>query len=313
MPAPLVSIITPSFNQASFLEQAIKSVLQQGYPNIEYLVVDGGSNDGSLEIIEKYSSRMAWWVSEADSGQAEAINKGLQRASGEIIAWLNSDDFYYPGAVAAAVEALRVYPQAGLVFSDVDSVDETGELINRMRFGDWGLEELMSFKIISQPGVFMRRSVLDKAGSLDTGYHYLLDHHLWLRMGLHAPIQYARGARWAAARFHSGAKNRAQAASFGREAFRIAEWLENDPAYRQFFPRLRRKVWGGAHRLDAFYLLDAGLAGAALRAYWRALRCDPPVVLRDWRRVGYAILSPLGLQGVRRAYLQRRQRRFRGE
>ena len=313
MPAPLVSIITPSFNQAAFLEQAVGSVLQQGYPNIEYLVVDGGSKDGSLEIIEKYSSRLAWWVSEADSGQAEAINKGLQRASGEIIAWLNSDDFYYPGAIGAAVEAFRVFPQAGLVFSDVDSVNEAGELINRMRFGDWNLEDLMAFRIISQPGVFMRRSVLEKAGGLDTGYHYLLDHHLWLRMGLHAPIQYARGARWAAARFHSSAKNRAQAASFGREAYRIAAWLEKDAAYRQFFPRLRRKIWGGAHRLDAFYLLDAGLAGAALRAYWQALRFDPAVVLRDWRRVAYALFSPLGIETFRNAYLKRRQRRVQGE
>jgi glycosyltransferase involved in cell wall biosynthesis len=308
-----VSVITPSYNQAAFLEQTLCSVLEQTYPEIEYLVVDGGSTDGSLEIIKKYAGRLAWWVSEPDRGQAEAINKGFGRASGEIIAWLNSDDLYYPGAVAQAVEALRVYPDAGLVFSDVDSLNADGELINHMRFGDLRLEDLMTFKIISQPGVFMRRNVLEQVGTLDPTYHFLLDHHLWLRIAREAPIQYARGNRWAAARFHSGAKNVAHAAEFGKEAYRIAKWLQSEPAYQPRFQNLKRKVWGGAHRLNAFYLLDGGQPGAALRAYWRAFFSDPVVVLRDWRRVLFAIFCPLGLQAIRGAYLRRRQHRLQAK
>ncbi|GAP09529.1 glycosyltransferase [Bellilinea caldifistulae] len=310
MSAPLVSIITPSFNQAAFLEQTIRSVLEQTYPQIEYMVVDGGSTDGSREIIEKYADRLAWWVSEKDAGQADGINKGLRRAQGEIVAWLNSDDYYLPAAVGQAVEVFRHHPQAGLVFSDVESVDGEGNRFNIMRFGEWGLTDLMAFRIISQPGVFMRRSVLEQAGYLDPNYHYLLDHHLWLRMAVIAPLHYARGARWAAARFHPAAKNVAQAAGFGNEALRLAAWMESDPRFKEHLPSVQRRMWAGAYRLDAFYRLDAGDRRAALAAYAQAFRYHPPTVLRDWRRLLYALLSPLGLEGLRQAYLRRRSRRF---
>jgi glycosyltransferase involved in cell wall biosynthesis len=136
---PLVSIVTPSFNQAAYLEVAIQSVLAQSYPNLEYMVIDGGSTDGSLAIIQKYRDRLAWWVSEADSGQAEAINKGLARAQGTIVAWLNSDDLYLPGAIARASRALAGNPRLGLVYGDALSIDATGRPFNIQLFGAWGL------------------------------------------------------------------------------------------------------------------------------------------------------------------------------
>src|SRR5512140_333329 len=153
----LVSIITPSYNQAAYLEQAICSVLDQDYAHIEYLVVDGGSTDGSVEIIQRYVSRLAWWCSEKDSGQAEAINKGMQRAHGEIVAWLNSDDLYLPGAVAAAVRTFAEHPQAALVYGDMRSVDGENRTINLQRYRQLSLADLLCFEIIGQPAVFMRR------------------------------------------------------------------------------------------------------------------------------------------------------------
>lgn len=285
---PLISIVTPSFNQAQYLEQTMLSVLGQSLP-LEYIVVDGGSTDGSLDIIQRYAGRLAWWVSEPDAGQAEAINKGLQRARGEYVAWLNSDDLYLPGAVTQAVHALRENPEASMVFANAITIDAQGRKLNDLVFGDWGLEELMRFRIICQPAVFMRRAALERAGYLDLSYHYLLDHHLWLRLAQQGPVRHV-AATWAAARHHPQAKNVAQAAGFGREAFRILEWMRNQPGLAERLPSMRRRILAGAHRLDGRYLLDGDQPARALRAYLLALRYDPAFALQHWHRMAYALV-----------------------
>ncbi len=295
---PRVSIITPSYNQAQFLEQTIRSVLDQNYPNLEYWVIDGGSTDGSLEIIQKYAEKLAGWVSEPDRGQAEGINKGLARATGDIVAWLNSDDVYYPGAVEAAVEALDANPQVSFVFSDVESIDEAGKPFHRMRYGHWGLADLMRFRIIGQPAVFIRRTYLAQTGLLDPSYHYLLDHHLWLRLAALAEPAYVPGELWAAARMHASAKNMAQAAGFAPEALQLAEWILQDPRFEPLASQMERQIWAGAYRLAGFYLMESGQAGKALSAYARSFWHAPGIALQDWKRILSVFASVLGLRGL---------------
>jgi glycosyltransferase involved in cell wall biosynthesis len=307
---PLVSIITPSFNQGMFIEATIQSVITQDYPDLEYWIIDGGSQDGSLEVIHRYADRLTGWISEPDEGQADAINKGFRLAQGEIIAWINSDDLYRPHAIHRAVAALGAHPEVGLVYSDVDSIDARGELFNRMRYDQWQLVDLMAFKILGQPSVFFRRSVLEAAGVLEPSYHYLLDHHLWLRMALFSKLGYVSGEVWAAARMHPGAKNMAHAEGFGQEAFRLARWMGQDERFTRYYQDHTRHIWAGAHRLNAFYLLNEDKNGAALKAYWHAFWQKPAVALKDWRRIAFALLSPLKINKLRENYLSRRKERI---
>jgi hypothetical protein len=301
----LVSIITPSFNQAGFLEHTIQSVLKQDHSPLEYCVVDGSSTDGSVEIIRRYADRLDWWVSERDAGQAEAINKGLARARGEIVAWLNSDDLYLPGAVSQAAAAFQADPELGMVFADAIAIDTHGRPLNTLASGDWGLAELARFRILCQPAVFMRRSILEEAGQLDPTYHFLLDHQFWLRLACRAPVRHIP-ALWAAARYHPDAKNVAQAAGFGREAFRILAWMETQPGLASRLAQDRRQIHAGAHRLNARYLLDGGQPGPALRAYARALRLSPRFALQHKHRMLYALLSLVGGKGLAGLYYRLR-------
>ena len=305
----LVSIITPSFNQARYLEQTIQSVLEQDYPSIEYIVVDGASTDGSVDVIEKYANKLAWWVSEKDSGQADAINKGFLRATGEIVAWLNSDDYYLPGAISAAVKAFEENPDVLLVYGNMLAVDERGNSFNALHYKQLTLQDLLCFQIIGQPAVFFRREVLSKAGMLDPTFHFLLDHHLWIRIAQHGRILHV-DQTWAAARYHAEAKNRAKAAEFGREAFRVLAWAEGQAGLGEAIRPVERRARASAHRVDARYLLDSGKSASALKAWRRAFFIHPPTALARLNIFGSALLNILGLDFVRSAFLSRRSRKL---
>lgn len=204
---PLVSIVTPSFNQANFLEETIDSVLGQDYPNLEYIIVDGGSTDSSLDVIQKYASKLAWWISEPDAGQTDALNKGFAHAHGEILAWLNSDDTYLPGAIQAAVKVLVDQPQLGLVYGDANLVDLDGNVIGRFPAKQTSYRRLMrGYVHIPQQAAFFRASVWKEVGPLDPTFYFAMDYDLWVRIAKRKPILHVPGL-WANFRLHQEGKS----------------------------------------------------------------------------------------------------------
>jgi glycosyltransferase involved in cell wall biosynthesis len=219
---PLVSIITPSFNQANYIEATIKSVLMQDYPRIEYMVVDGGSTDGTVDIIRKYEDKISWWVSEKDKGQTDAINKGFARARGDILAWLNSDDTYQPDAVSAAVKYLQENPDVAMVYADCNFIDEQGKVIGQFasRQTDYG-KLRRGYVHIPQQTMFFRAKYWKELGPLDPSFYFAMDYDLWVRIAQHAPIQYLPGRTWANFRIHTASKTNVNDERGWKEMLRV--------------------------------------------------------------------------------------------
>ena len=207
MKSPLVSIVTPSYNQSQFLEKTIQSVLNQKYPNLEYIVIDGGSTDGSLEIIRKFENDLSAWISEADQGQADAINKGFQIARGKFLAWLNSDDVYHPGAVKEAVSFLLENPLIGMVYGDIDFINESDQVIGQYNARQTNYRRLMQgYSDIPQPAAFWRAELWRQVGPLDTSLYFAMDYDLWVRFSKVTEIRY-KPKLWASFRMHQHSKS----------------------------------------------------------------------------------------------------------
>ncbi|MFC1914423.1 glycosyltransferase family 2 protein [Chloroflexota bacterium] len=189
---PLVSIVTPSFNQGPFIEETILSVKNQTYPNIEHIVTDGGSTDNTLDILRKYEGIYnLHWVSEPDEGQSDAINKGWRRAKGEILGWLNSDDTYMPWAAEIAVESFSQYPDVSMVYGDAAIIDESGEVTRPQPGTEFSLKKLLcEGNIVPQQTAFFRKEVLDKVGYLDTKLFVEMDYDYWIRIALKLKAKY---------------------------------------------------------------------------------------------------------------------------
>jgi hypothetical protein len=191
MSSPLVTVVTPSFNQGNFIRATIESVLSQDYPNIQYIIMDGGSKDETASVAKEYASRLTF-ISEKDRGQSHAINKGFQMAKGSIVTWLNSDDLYLPGAIRTAVNTFQQSPTAGAVYGEGYLIDREGNTTSRFPctepFNLWKLVHLSDY--ILQQTVYFRKDVLDQVGYLDEDLHYSMDWDILIRIGLRYPLAY---------------------------------------------------------------------------------------------------------------------------
>ncbi len=183
---PKFAVITPSFNQGSYIEETIRSVLLQNYPNLEFIIIDGESDDNSAEIIRDHQDHLAYWVSEPDNGQSDAINKGFKIATGEVLTWLNSDDYYLPGTLHKVANYFLEHPDVDCVYGDLHIVDENGELLYISKASQYDYRTMLyGGARVPQPASFFRKRILDRVGLLDPSLFYTMDIDLFIRFGQH--------------------------------------------------------------------------------------------------------------------------------
>jgi len=261
MELPRISVVTPSYNQAKFVEKTIKSVLNQNYPNLEYIIIDGGSTDGSVDIIREYSDQLHYWVSEKDEGQTQAINKGFRQSTGEIVAWLNSDDEYCEGALDIVGRTFMANRDVDVVFGNKLSVYEDGSLMRDDRHTRFVFPALVFFAMtVSQPACFWRRSVFERFGFLDESFRFCMDYEFFCRIGPH--LRWKHINRYLAKyRLHGDQKSSL-----------ILEVRDEEEK------RIRAKYLGDACKGFPVWLVRVGMH--AYRAFWYTVQGDALYVIR---------------------------------
>lgn len=205
---PRITVVTPSYNQARFLDATLRSIHYQGYPNLEHILIDGGSTDDSVQIIRRYEDRLAYWVSEPDKGQTHALMKGFSRATGEILAWLNSDDLYEQRTLWEIAEFFTRNPGAQFVYGDALWINEDGRILRpKKEIGFNWFIWLYDYNYIPQPSCFWRRGLYERVGGVDPKFELAMDADLWARFAEHTrPVHLRR--IWSRMRFYPEQKNR---------------------------------------------------------------------------------------------------------
>lgn len=297
---PSISVVTPSYNQGRFIEQTIQSVLSQDIPALEYMVVDGGSTDETVNILKQYEDRLRW-VSEKDNGQADAVNKGIKATRGEIIGWLNSDDIYYPGALAAVLAFFEKHPEADVVYGDADHIDIDDGVIEPYYTEDWNYERLKEICFLCQPAVFFRRRLTERAGLLDDRLQYCMDYEYWLRLGAITP--FARlNKKLAGSRMYEANKTLGSRVSVHREI--------NDMLKKRLGKVPDRWIYNFAHAvLDRkgykrrnpsedfrYVLLLVGVSSASFVRWRKRLPFNAMITMSKW--VGVSLRNAMGISGI---------------
>jgi len=274
-PWPKISIVTPSLNQGKFIEETIRSVLLQGYPNLEYIVMDGGSEDGSVDIITKYEKWLTYWKSEQDEGQAQALNKGFKISTGEIVAWINSDDVYERSIFGYIPQYIKNNPDYDFIYGDLLTMNETGKMTGKFSPGEFNLINALYGNIIPQPSCFWKSSVFKDMGYLSEKYHYLMDYEFWMRCGIKKKFKYIP-ENFAHFREHAASKGLSQSLSFKIEDLALfTDLFKEYTEYSEALPLQKNKVLCLKNeRLAMAYYKNRSMREA--RKYFKRALCLTP-------------------------------------
>lgn len=236
---PKITVVTPSYNQAEFLERTIRSVLDQGYPNLEYIIIDGGSTDGSVDIIRQYENRLAYWISEQDHGQTDAINKGLRMATGEWVTWQNSDDIFYPNSFHELALAAEKHTKAGLIIGNMMLIDENNKPLRDICYVKPSYKSLLAEgMVLTNQSAFWRRSLHEKIGLMDENLNYGFDYEWFLRLTKNARCVHVN-RQWGGFRLHSDAKTSLNQQDFDNE-YKLILSGRIMPSWQKKLYKLRR-------------------------------------------------------------------------
>ena len=278
MRQPLVSIVTPAYNRASYLDETIQSVLEQDYPNIEYIVLDDGSTDNTREVLEKYAGQIIW-ETHANMGEARTVNKGWSMATGDIVAVVNSDDLLLPGAVSRAVEFMQEHPDVLVAYPDWNCIGPDSEVLGNVSVPEYEyLYMLRRHDCVVGPGAFIRRRAFDLAGMRDPEFKYVADYEYWLRLGLHGP--FARIPETLATfRVHPDSASLSKMGPYmAAEHIRVTKKFYSLPNLPPEVLGVRREAFSWAHHVAFVTCMNA--RREALKHYLKFISYHPPSFYR---------------------------------